>query len=82
MIQIFFCPQTYLAIYTSDKKSLLEMKNKDLGLLKKVWKQERLSLETRHEHLISVPNSTSLKSNIHALFQDLNFLVSVLFEQP
>ena len=87
------------------KKDLLEMKNKDLGLLKKVRKQERLSLETRHEPSISVPDSTSLnqrghslikldrsikrlcgdilsvmlKWNIHALFQDLTFLDSLLF---
>ena len=33
------------------KKFILE--NKDLGLLKRVRKQERLSLETRHEHSIS-----------------------------
>ena len=46
------------------KNHLLEMKTKDLGSLKKVWKQERLSLETRHEHLISVPNSTSLNHRV------------------
>ena len=45
----------------NDKKSFTRNENnKDLGLLKQVWKQERLSLETRHEHSISVPDSTSL----------------------
>ena len=32
---------------TSDKKITINEKKKDLGLLKKVRKQERLSLETR-----------------------------------
>ena len=46
---------------TSDKKTFtINEKKKNLGLLKKVRKQERLSLETRHEHSISVPDSTSL----------------------
>ena len=43
---------------TSDKKKFFTIyineKKKDLGLLKKVRKQERLSLQTRHEHSISV----------------------------
>ena len=43
-------------------------KNKDLGLLKKVRKQERLSLETRHEHSISV--------------QDMNILFQCLILHP
>ena len=36
------------------KTFTINEKKKDLGLLKKVRKQERLSLETRHEHSISV----------------------------
>ena len=36
------------------KNITINEKKKDLGLLKKVRKQERLSLETRHEHSISV----------------------------
>ena len=42
---------------------------KDLGLLKKVRKQERLSLETRHEHSISVPNSTSLNQCLQTILE-------------
>ena len=45
---------------TSDKKTFtINEKMKDLGLLKKVRKQERLSLETRHEHSISVQGMNS-----------------------
>ena len=51
-------------IYTRNEK------NKDLGLLKRVQKQERLSLETRQEHSISGPDSTSLNNCLV-----LNFLL-------
>ena len=40
------------------KTFTINEKNKDLGLLKIVRKQERLSLETRHEYSISVQGMT------------------------
>ena len=61
------------------KKTINEKIKKDLGLLKKVWKQERLRgdfwfwklfweswelFSARHEHSISVPDSTSLNHSL------------------
>ena len=44
----------HVNIYMIKKTFTINEKKKDFGLLKKVRKQERLSLETRHEHSISV----------------------------
>ena len=65
------------------KNHLLEMKNKDLVLLKKVQKQERLSLETMHKHSISVPDSTSLNHCVtnNTLQHNLFILLSSLIKE-
>ena len=50
----------------SDKKSFTtNKKNKDSRLLNKVLKQERLSLEIRHEHSVSVQG---MNIQFHAWF--------------
>ena len=68
-------------MYTSDKKNhLLEM---NLGLLKKVRKQERLSYETRYEHSISVPDSISLNHCVtdNTLQHNIIILLSSLMKE-
>ena len=78
----------------SDKNNTINKKSKDLGLLKKVRKQERLRgdfyfwklfweswelFSARHEHSISVPDSTSLNHCITGeTLQHLFILVSSL----
>ena len=79
------------------KTFTINEKSKDLGLLKKVRKQERLRgdfrlwklfweswelFSVRHEHSISVPDSTSLNHcNTDKMLQHLFILVSSLVKE-
>ena len=80
------------------KTFTINEKNKDLGLLKKVWKQEKLRgdfwfwklfweswelFSARQEHLISVPDSTSLNhcitdKTLQHLFIHVSSLIKAL----
>ena len=71
-----------LYCYNDKKTFTINEKKKDLGLLKKVQKLERSSLETRHEHSISVPHSTSLNHCItDKTLQHLFILISSLIKE-
>ena len=91
-----FVLTTDIYIYMIKKTFTINEKNKDLGLLKKVWKQEKLRgdfwfwklfweswelFSARQEHSISVPDSTSLNHcNTDKTLQRLFIHVSSLIK--